>query len=133
MELFEFYNWKFTWINVIDIALVTIILFQLYRLLKGSLAFNMLIGLITIYIFWLIVRYFKMPLLEGILGEFTKVGIITILIVFQQEIRKFLLIIGHYFFLKMKKKKKKHDAIINMQYKWFIGNIAEIFLFYTYL
>ena len=94
MELFEFYQWKFTIVNVIDITLVVIIIFQLYRLLKGSLAFNMFIGLLTIYIFWLIVKYFKMPLLEWTLGEFTKVGFIAILIVFQQEVRKFLLIVG---------------------------------------
>jgi len=103
MELFEFYQWKFTLINIIDILLVGLILFQLYRLLKGSLAFNMLIGLITIYIFWLIVKYFKMPLLEWTLNEFTKVGFIAILIVFQQEIRKFLLIVGKRSFLAEKK------------------------------
>lgn len=103
MELFEFYNWKFTFVNIIDIMLVGAILYQFYRLLKGSLAFNMLIGLITIYIFWLVVRYFKMPLLEWTLGEFTKVGFIAILIVFQQEIRKFLLIVGKRSFLAEKK------------------------------
>ena len=103
MELFEFYHWKFTLVNIIDILLVAIIIYQLYRLLKGSLAFNMFIGLLTIYIFWLIVKYFKMPLLEWTLGEFTKVGFIAILIVFQQEIRKFLLIVGKRSFLAEKK------------------------------
>jgi diadenylate cyclase len=99
MELFELYDFKFTLVNIVDILLVAGILHQLYRLLKGSLAFNMLIGLVTIYIFWLIVRYFRMPLLEGLLGEFTKVGFLAILIVFQQEIRKFLLVIGKNSFL----------------------------------
>jgi diadenylate cyclase len=99
MELFELYDFKFTLVNIIDIVLVTGIVHQLYRILKGSLAFNMMIGLVTIYIFWIIVRYFKMPLLEGLLGEFTKVGFIAILIVFQQEIRKFLLLIGKNSFL----------------------------------
>jgi diadenylate cyclase len=99
MELFELYDFKFNLVNIIDVLLVAGILFQLYRILKGSLAFNMLIGLVTIYIFWLIVRYFKMPLLEGLLGEFTKVGFLAILIVFQQEIRKFLLLIGKNSFL----------------------------------
>jgi diadenylate cyclase len=94
MELFKFYDFRFTLVNIIDILLVAGIIYQLYRLLKGSLAFNMLIGLVTIYLFWVIVRLFEMPLLETILGEFTKVGFIAILIVFQQEIRKFLLLIG---------------------------------------
>jgi diadenylate cyclase len=103
MEFFEFYHFKFTLVNVIDILLVAGIVYQLYRLLKGSIAFNMLIGLVTIYIFWLVVKYFKMPLLEWILGEFTKVGFIAILIVFQQEIRKFLLVVGKRSFLAEKK------------------------------
>lgn len=36
-----------------------------------------------------------MPLMSGLLSEFAKVGIIAVLIVFQQEIRKFLLVIGN--------------------------------------
>lgn len=99
MGTFEFYHWKFTFVNVLDILITAVIVYQLYRLLKGSLAFNMLIGLITIYIFWLIVRFFKMPMLEWTLDKFTEVGFIAILIVFQQEIRKFLLIVGKRSFL----------------------------------
>src|SRR6478735_7699292 len=99
MELFEFYDFKFTLVNVIDVVLVAGILHQLYRLLKGSLAFNMLIGFITVYIFWMVVRYFNMPLLETILGEITKFGFLAIIIIFQQEIRKFLLLLGKISFL----------------------------------
>ena len=92
---FEFLSYKITFINLIDLLLVLFLCFQLFKLLKGSLAFNILIGLITIYMFWLVVRYFEMPLMTGLLGEFAKVGIIAVLIVFQQEIRKFLLVIGN--------------------------------------
>lgn len=94
MELFSFYNYSFSLVNIIDLLLVFAIGFQLYRLLKGSLAFNMMIGLITIYIFWKVVSVLNMPIMEGILNQFVKVGFIAILIVFQQEIRKFLLLIG---------------------------------------
>lgn len=94
MDLFEVYNFKFTLVHIIDVILVAFIIYQVYRLLKGSLAFNMLAGLLTIYVVWLIVKFFRMPLLEGLLSEFTKVGFLAILIVFQQEIRKFLLLIG---------------------------------------
>jgi diadenylate cyclase len=99
MELFELYDFKFTLVNVLDILLVAGFIHQLYRLLKGSLAFNMLIGLVTIYIFWMLVRYFNMPLLEKILGEVTKFGFLAIIIIFQQEIRKFLLLLGKISFL----------------------------------
>ena len=74
---FELFSYKITPINIIDILLVVFLCFQLFKLLKGSLAFNILIGLITIYMFWLAVRYFEMPLMSGVLGEFAKVGIIN--------------------------------------------------------
>ncbi|MCU0421569.1 MAG: diadenylate cyclase [Bacteroidia bacterium] len=94
MEIFKIYSYKFTLIHLIDIVMLGFVIYQLYRILKGSLAFNMMAGLLTIYVAWLVVRFFQMPLMETVLGEFTKVGIIAILIVFQQEIRKFLLLIG---------------------------------------
>jgi uncharacterized protein (TIGR00159 family) len=94
MEIFKIYSFQFTLVNLIDLVLLTAVVYQLYRMLKGSLAFNMMAGLLTIYVAWLVVRFFKMPLMETVLGEFTKVGFLAILIVFQQEIRKFLLLIG---------------------------------------
>ncbi|OYU97155.1 MAG: TIGR00159 family protein [Bacteroidetes bacterium B1(2017)] len=101
---FELFSYTINPINIIDVLLVVFLCFQLFKLLKGSLAFNILIGLITIYMFWLVVRYFEMPLMAGVLGEFAKVGIIAVLIVFQQEIRKFLLVIGNSSLLGEKKK-----------------------------
>jgi diadenylate cyclase len=94
MEIFRIYNIQFTLTNLVDFVLIGFIIYQLYRILKGSLAFNMMAGLLTIYVAWLIVHFFKMPLMEAMLGEFTKVGILAILIVFQQEIRRFLLLLG---------------------------------------
>ncbi len=99
IDLFELGKYRFTLINLIDVLLVLLISIQLYKLLKGSLAFNILIGLVTIYLFGVLVRYFEMPLLEGILSQFAQAGVIAVLIVFQQEIRKFLLILGNSSFL----------------------------------
>lgn len=100
---FEILNYRFTPVNIIDLLLVIFLCLQLFKLLKGSLAFNILIGLITIYMFWLVVRYFEMPFMSAILGQFTQVGILAVLIVFQQEIRKFLLVIGNNSLLGEKK------------------------------
>ncbi len=82
------------WIDVLDIFLVALLIFQLYRIVRGSLAFNILLGLLFVYIASLIVRSIHMILLSRILGQFAGVGIIAILIVFQPEIRRFLLYIG---------------------------------------
>lgn len=81
-------------IDLLDILLVGILIFQIYRLIKGSLAFNIFIGFIIIYFLWFLVRFSGMELLAGILNQFINVGVIALLIVFQPEIRKFLLYLG---------------------------------------
>jgi len=82
------------WLDMVDILLVSILLYQLYRLVKGSVAINIFIGITSIYLIWLIVKALKMQLLGSILGQFIGVGVIALIIVFQQEIRRFLLLVG---------------------------------------
>jgi len=94
MKIFEIADFKFTFLNILDFLIVGILALQLFKLLRGSLAYSILMGILTLYIFWLIATYFEMPLLSGAIGAFGKVGIIGLLIVFQQEIRKFLLLMG---------------------------------------
>ncbi len=86
--------------DAIDIILVAIILYLVYNLVKGTAATNIFIGLALIYVAYIIVRAFEFKLLGSILGKFVNVGVIAIMIVFQQEIRKFLLYIGSNEFLK---------------------------------
>lgn len=81
-------------LDVLDILLVGLLLFQLYKLLRGGLAFNIFIGLLFIYVVWLLVKALNMQLLSALLGQFINVGVIAVLIVFQPEIRRFLLYIG---------------------------------------
>ncbi|MDD2382065.1 MAG: diadenylate cyclase CdaA [Mariniphaga sp.] len=81
-------------LDVLDILLVAILLYQLYRLIKGTVAFNIMIGLFSLYLLWLIVRALNMQLLGSIMGQFIGVGIIALIIVFHPEIRKFLVFIG---------------------------------------
>jgi len=82
------------WIDVIDILLVAALIYQLYYLVKGTVAINIFVGILLFYILWLIVKGLNMQLFGGILGKFIDVGFIALLIVFQQEIRRFLLIVG---------------------------------------
>lgn len=88
------------WLDVIDILLVAFLLFQLYSLIKGTGAINIFIGIVSIYLIWMLVKALEMELLTEILGQFISVGVIALIIVFQQEIRKFLLLLGSQGFLK---------------------------------
>jgi uncharacterized protein (TIGR00159 family) len=81
-------------LDLLDIFLVALLIYFLYKLLKGTIAFNIFMGIILIYFLWWLVKFLKMEMLSSILGQFIGVGVIALLIVFQQEIRKFLLVIG---------------------------------------
>ena len=81
-------------IELIDIALVAVLIYQLYKLVRGTVAINIFIGLAAIYLLWKIVDAFNFQLLSEILGQFIGVGVIILAIVFQQELRKFLMFIG---------------------------------------
>lgn len=81
-------------LDVLDILLVAFLLYQLYRLIKGTVAFNIVIGLFSLYLVWLIVKALNMELLGSIMGYFIGVGAIALIIVFHPEIRKFLIFIG---------------------------------------
>ncbi|MCK4749509.1 MAG: diadenylate cyclase CdaA [Bacteroidales bacterium] len=81
-------------LDVIDIILVATLFYQLYMLIRGTVAFNIFLGIAVIYIFWWGVRALKMELLSNILGSVLGVGVIALIIVFQQEIRRFLIYIG---------------------------------------
>lgn len=85
---------SFDIINLLDILLVAILLYQLYRLVQGTVAINIFIGILAIFFIWKIVEALNMDLLSGALGQFINVGIIALLIVFQPELRRFLLLIG---------------------------------------
>ena len=85
----------FRWLDVVDILLVAIIMFQLYKLVKGTVAIRIFLAILAIYLFWKIVEALQMELLSEILGQFIGVGVLALIIVFQQEIRRFLLLIGN--------------------------------------
>ncbi len=80
--------------DILDILIVGFLLFQIYKLLKGSLGFNIFLGLVAIYVLWWIVGALGMPLLSTILEQFISVGMIALLIVFQPEVRRFLILVG---------------------------------------
>ena len=80
--------------DAIDIFLVSILLYQLYKLLRGTVAINIFIGVISIYLLGVFVSALEMKLLSTIIKQFIGVGGIAIIILFQQEIRKFLIFVG---------------------------------------
>ena len=85
---------NFNFLDAIEIIVVAILLYQLYRLIKGTVALSIVFGLFLVYLSWLAVKLLRMELLEAILNQFIGVGILAFIIVFHPEIRKFLVYIG---------------------------------------
>tara|TARA_R110002049_G_scaffold4377_9_gene30579 strand:+ start:15481 stop:16257 length:777 start_codon:yes stop_codon:yes gene_type:complete len=85
---------EFSLLDILDILLVATLLYYIYKLLKGTVAINIVIGIAFIFLIWKITQALKMEMLSGILGYLLSGGVIALIIVFQQEIRKFLLMIG---------------------------------------
>lgn len=81
-------------LDILDILLVAFLLYQIYNLIRGTTAINIFIAIFLLYLLWLIVKALNMDLLSSILGQVIGVGVIALIIVFQQEIRRFLLIIS---------------------------------------
>jgi len=84
----------FSFLDILDIVLVAILLYYVYKLLKGTVAINIVIGIGIIFVIWKVTEALKMQMLSDILGKLLGGGVIALIIVFQQEIRKFLLMIG---------------------------------------
>ncbi|NOX46596.1 MAG: TIGR00159 family protein [Chlorobi bacterium] len=94
-------------LDILDILLVAFLLYELYNLLKGTVAINIFFGIVAFYLMWKLVTALEMELLSEILGAFISVGFIALIVVFQPEIRKFLLMLGTPGFIK-----KKHSKFL---------------------
>lgn len=84
----------FSFLDALDIILVAILLYYVYKLLKGTVAINIFIGIALVIFIWKITEALQMKMLSGLLGALISLGAIAILIVFQPEVRKFLLMLG---------------------------------------
>jgi len=92
MLLASFISLRFT--DVIDILLVAFLLYQLYILTKETVAINIFIAIFGIFLFWLLVTALNMQLTSAILQQVFSLGAIALVVLFQPEIRRFLVNLG---------------------------------------
>lgn len=98
MDFFNFLEFKIT--DLIDIILVAVLLYYVYKLVRGTVAINIFIGIVIIWALWKLTELLDMKMISSIVGGFMNIGLIALIIVFQQEIRKFLLLVGSTNFAK---------------------------------
>ena len=82
-------------LDIVDIVLVALIMFQLYRLIRGTAAFSIFLAIFLIYLSWLLAKTLNMELITALLGQVIGVGVIALIVVFQPEVRRFLLVLGN--------------------------------------
>jgi len=101
--------------RILDIILVAAIVLWLYRLTKGTQAIPVFMGLLAVYLIWKVVTLAGLPVLAELLGQFIGVGILAVIIVFQQELRQFLFSIGDR--ANIDKPKKWLNKIISIRHE----------------
>ena len=83
--------------DFIDIFCVASLLYYLYKLMKASGSINVFVGILLFILLWVIVsQVFEMRLLGGIFDKLVSVGVLALMIIFQEEIRRFLFTLGAY-------------------------------------
>jgi uncharacterized protein (TIGR00159 family) len=81
--------------DIIDIVLVALMLFYVYRLMKESRSLNVFMGILVFIVLWLLVsQVLEMKLLGSIMDKLVSVGVIGLIVLFQEDIRKFLYNLG---------------------------------------
>ena len=85
---------EITWVDLADICLVSGILYHVYKLMKGTLAIRIFVGFLVLYLVYLLVKAARMELLTSLLSQFAGVGVLALIVLFQQEIRRFLFLLG---------------------------------------
>ncbi|MFT4831988.1 MAG: diadenylate cyclase [Psychroserpens sp.] len=92
LDFLNFLDFKIT--DFLDIILVAILLFYIYKLVRGTVAINIFIGIVIVWALWKLTELVEMKMISSMVGGFMNIGLIALIIVFQQEIRKFLLMVG---------------------------------------
>ena len=81
-------------LDILDITLVAFLLYRLYLAIRGTAAFNIFMGIFIFYITWIIIKGLNMELIGSIMGPIMAAGVLILIVVFQQEIRKLFLLLG---------------------------------------
>ena len=112
MDFLDFLEFKVT--DVVDIVLVAVLLYYIYKLVRGTVAINIFIGIVIVWALWKLTELLEMKMISSMVGGFMNIGLIALIIVFQQEVRKFLLMIGSTNFAS-KRKFIKHFKFLRQE------------------
>ena len=92
MIMFDFLNISF--VDILDVLLVAVIIYEVFKLIRGTQAMNIFIAILLLYAARALFGALNMTLLTHIMDAVLGVGLIALIVIFQPEIRRFLVRIG---------------------------------------
>ena len=109
----------FSIMDFIDILLVAALLYYFYKLMKESGTISIFTGILVFIVLWIFVsRVLEMRLLGSIFDQMMSVGVLALIIIFQEEIKRFFKTLGsHRHFRKISdifsnNKEKREDKTV---------------------
>lgn len=84
-----------TFADVLDILLVALIIYLLFRWMRGSAALSIFVAILSLYIIRVVVAALGMKMMTSIMSTFLDVGVIALIVIFQPEIRRALISLGN--------------------------------------
>ena len=109
-ELFKIGFLTVTFLDVVDILIVAFIVYKLYTILRGTIAAQIFIGLIIIFIFSFVAQAIQLKALNSLLKLITDIWVIAFIILFQPEIRRLLVILARNPVVKIFGKHELHES-----------------------
>ncbi len=92
LSIFGFLNLSFA--DCLDILMVAILIYLVFRWIRGSAAMSIFIAIILLFVLRVLVAAFNMRLMNALLGTFIDVGVLALIVIFQPEVRHFLMRLG---------------------------------------
>ena len=93
LALFGFLEMSFT--DILDILLLGVIIFLAFKWLRGSSAISIFVAIVSLYLIRVLVSAFNMRLMNALMETVLDVGVLALIVIFQPEIRKFLISLGN--------------------------------------
>lgn len=81
--------------DILDILLLGLIIFLAFKWLRGSSAMSIFVAIVSLYLIRVLVSAFNMRLMTALMETVLDVGVLALIVIFQPEIRKFLINLGN--------------------------------------
>ncbi len=113
-------------VDIIDILVSAYLMYLIYKLIRGTMAASIIMSILAFLVFWLVVRALNMSMLAAVMGSFVNIGLLALIVIFQQEIRTFLVMLStRYTFLRRFGLDQEHSSDQESDSSQFINSIVK--------